>query len=304
MKIGLFTVGTGKMLGGALLKAVAINAERLGVATLWVPEHVVLIDKYASKYPYTQDGRLPAPTNAPIFDPFIALATMAAVTTKIRLATGICLVPEHNPVVLAKVIATLDFLSAGRTVLGVGIGWLEEEFEAIGVPWERRAHRVREYIEAMRALWAGDVVSYSGEFVNFHGVQSYPKPVNNKRVPVWFGGHADVTLKRTARWGDGWMMLSHQMGPEAETAFATLRRYVEDAGRDPSTIGLEVWVSTGAGGPADWRKEFEYWKSVGVTHVTVNSTFNRGPHRRIKGRTMADHLAAMKQYYEAVADLL
>jgi alkanesulfonate monooxygenase SsuD/methylene tetrahydromethanopterin reductase-like flavin-dependent oxidoreductase (luciferase family) len=100
------------------------------------------------------------------------------------------------------------------------------------------------------------------------------------------------------------MMLAHAMGTEAETAFAKLRGYVEQAGRDPSRIGLEVWVSTGAGGPADWRKEFQYWKSVGVTHVTVNSTYSRGPHQRIAGRTLADHLAAMKQYHAAVADLL
>src|SRR5581483_12526419 len=98
---------------------------------------------------------------------FISLATMAAVTSKVRLATGICLVPEHNPLVLAKAVATLDFLSAGRVVLGVGIGWLEEEFQAIGVPWERRAQRTREYIEAMRCLWRDAHSSYHGEFVNF-----------------------------------------------------------------------------------------------------------------------------------------
>src|SRR5258708_40227841 len=116
MKIGLFAMGTGRMAGGGLLKAVAANAERVGVATLWVPEHVVLLDKYASKYPYSADGALPAQTNAPIFDPFISLATMAAVTSKIRLATRICLGAEHNPPVPGEGSATLDFLCAGRVV--------------------------------------------------------------------------------------------------------------------------------------------------------------------------------------------
>jgi alkanesulfonate monooxygenase SsuD/methylene tetrahydromethanopterin reductase-like flavin-dependent oxidoreductase (luciferase family) len=113
----------------------------------------------------------------------------------------VCPVPEHNPVVLAKVIATADVLSGGRLMLGTGIGWLQEEYDAVGVPWKRRAHRVREYIEAMRALWAGDVVSNHGEFVNFHGVQSYPKPVNHKRVPTWFGAESAPALRRVAEYG-------------------------------------------------------------------------------------------------------
>jgi alkanesulfonate monooxygenase SsuD/methylene tetrahydromethanopterin reductase-like flavin-dependent oxidoreductase (luciferase family) len=111
-------------------------------------------------------------------------------------------------------------------------------------------------------------------------------------------------LRRTAKWGDGWIMLAHARGKEAETAFDTLRRYVKEEGRDPREVGIEVWVSTGEGGPDDWRKEFEYWKSVGVTHVTVNSTYARGPHKRLAGRTMADHLKAMKDYHAAVKDLV
>jgi alkanesulfonate monooxygenase SsuD/methylene tetrahydromethanopterin reductase-like flavin-dependent oxidoreductase (luciferase family) len=111
-------------------------------------------------------------------------------------------------------------------------------------------------------------------------------------------------LRRIAKLGDGWIMLAHPAGPVANAEFAKLRGYIKDAGRDPATVGLEVWVSTGEGGPAGWRKEFQAWKDAGVTHVTVNSTYGRGPHKRIAGRTMSDHLSAMKQYREAVADLL
>jgi probable F420-dependent oxidoreductase len=204
MKIGLFAIGAPWMSGGALLRAVAQHAERLGISTLWVPEHVVLLDKYSSRYPYSYDGQLPVPTNAPIFDPFISLATMAAVTSTIRLATGICLVPEHNPLVLAKVVATLDFLSGGRALLGVGIGWLEEEFQAIGVPWERRAERTREYIESMRKLWSDEVSSYQGNFVKFEGVRSNPKPLKGAKLPVFFGGESGPALCRVAEYGDGW----------------------------------------------------------------------------------------------------
>jgi probable F420-dependent oxidoreductase len=204
VKIGLFAMASGRGNTMALLKAYASNAERLGFSTLWVPEHVVLVDKYTSKYPYSSDGTLPAATDAPIADPFIALPAMAAVTEKIRLGTGICLVPEHNPVVLAKVVATLDWLSNGRVALGVGIGWLEEEFQAIGIPWQRRAARTRDCINAMRQLWGDEVSSYSGEFVKFAGVRSNPKPIRGANLPILFGGESTPALRRVAEYGNGW----------------------------------------------------------------------------------------------------
>jgi probable F420-dependent oxidoreductase len=239
MKVGLFAVGTPRMAGGALLRSLAINAERLGIATLWVPEHVVLLDQYASRYPYSDNGQLPAPTNAPIFDPFISLATMAAVTSKIRLATGICLVPEHNPLVLAKVVATLDFLSAGRALLGVGIGWLEEEFQAIGVAWEKRAQRTREYIGAMRELWGKEVSSYHGEFVKFDNVRSNPKPVNGMKLPIFFGGESGPALRRVAEYGDGWC--GFNMTPvEATAKIKRIEELVKANGRKRADVELAV----------------------------------------------------------------
>jgi probable F420-dependent oxidoreductase len=239
MKLGLFAVGTPRMAGGALLRALAVNAERLGISTLWVPEHVVLLDKYASRYPYSDDGQLPAPTNAAIFDPFISLATMAAVTSKIRLATGICLVPEHNPLVLAKVVATLDFLSGGRTLLGVGIGWLEEEFQALGISWERRAQRTREYIESMRKLWGEEVSSYHGEFVKFEGVRSNPKPVKGAKLPVFFGGESGPALRRVAEYGDG--LCGFNITPdEATSKIKRIEDLLKANGRKRSDIELAV----------------------------------------------------------------
>src|SRR5579875_116782 len=172
MKIGYFAIGIGPSASATAIRTLAVNAERLGFATIWAPEHVVLLAEFSSRYPYSA-GEFPMPLDAPIGDPFATLSYAAALTSKIRLATGICLVPEHNPVVLAKTVATVDYLSGGRLVLGTGIGWLAEEFEAIGVPWERRAHRTRECIESMRALWANDQSSYSGEFVNFSGAFPY-----------------------------------------------------------------------------------------------------------------------------------
>jgi probable F420-dependent oxidoreductase len=264
MKIGLFAVGTPRMTGGALLRAVATHAERLGFSTLWVPEHVVLLDKYSSRYPYSEDGALPAPTNAPIFDPFIALATMAAVTTKIRLATGICLVPEHNPLVLAKVVATLDFLSGGRAVLGVGIGWLEEEFQAIGVPWERRAQRTRECIDAMRRLWGEEVSSYRGEFVNFEGVRSNPKPVNGARLPVFFGGESGPALRRVAEYGDGWC--GFNLTPdEAASKISCIEQLLKTSGRKRPDVELAVSPYTKPTTPDDLKR----YRDAGADEVVL-----------------------------------
>ncbi len=264
MRIGLFAVGTPRMAGGALLRTLAINAERLGFSTLWVPEHVVLVDRYASRYPYSQDGQLPAPTNAPIFDPFISLATMAAVTSRIQLATGICLVPEHNPLVLAKVVATLDFLSGGRVVLGVGIGWLEEEFRALGVPWERRAKRTREYIEAMRKLWSEEVSSYHGEFVNFDGVRSNPKPIHGGRLPVFFGGESGPALRRVADYGDGWC--GFNLAPnEAAAKIKRIEDLLKANGRRRSDVVLAVSPYTKPINPDDLKR----YRDAGADEVIL-----------------------------------
>src|SRR5713101_5520128 len=163
MRVGLMAVVFGRVKGMGVMKAFATHAERLGFSTLWAPEHVVLVDQYQSHYPYSEQGKFPAPTDAPIADPFLTLCTLASVTERIRLGTAICLVPEHNPLVLAKVIATLDCLSEGRFTLGVGVGWLEEEFRALGISWERRAQRTRENIEALRR-----VAEYGNGWIGFN----------------------------------------------------------------------------------------------------------------------------------------
>src|ERR1700730_11313976 len=193
MQVGYFAVGIGSTVDPEWARTVATTAERLGFSTIWAPEHVVLLEQYASKYPYSS-GDFPAPPDTAIADPFTTLAYAAACTTRIRLATGICLVPEHNPLVLAKTVATVDRLSGGRFIFGVGVGWLAEEFEALGVPFERRGQRTREYIDIMRKLWTERSRSYKGEFVKFTNVLSYPKPVSDKGGPLRFGGERTPAL--------------------------------------------------------------------------------------------------------------
>jgi probable F420-dependent oxidoreductase len=238
MKIGYFAIGLGPLTNPDWVRTVASSAERLGFSTIWAPEHVVLLDRFASKYPYSS-GDFPVPTDTPIADPFTTLAFAAACTKRIRLGTGICLVPEHNPLVLAKTVATTDLLSNGRLILGVGIGWLEEEFQALGVPWERRAQRTRETIDVMRKLWSEDRSSYDGEFVKFDSVRSFPKPANGKSVPVWFGGESGPALRRVAESGDGWIGFN-LTADQAATKIERIEELLKANRRERSDVELAV----------------------------------------------------------------
>jgi probable F420-dependent oxidoreductase len=237
MKIGFFAVGIGHLSRPDPVKTVAVNAERLNFATVWAPEHVVLLDKHISKYPYSK-GEFPLPADTAFADPFVTLGYAAAYTSRVKLVTGICLVPEHNPVVLAKVVSTLDQLSGGRFTLGVGVGWLEEEFNAVGVPWEQRAQRTREYIEAMRCLWRDAHSTYKGEFVKFESVRSYPKPVHGE-VPIWFGGESGPALKRVADYGNGWCGFNLS-ADEAAAKMKRLDELIKAAGRKRSEIYMAL----------------------------------------------------------------
>ncbi len=260
MKIGFFAIGLGHMTRPDLIKTIAVNAERLNFATIWAPEHVVLLDKYVSKYPYST-GDFPVPMDTPFADPFVTLGYAAAYTSRIKLVTGICLVPEHNPLVLAKLIATLDQLSGGRFTLGVGVGWLEEEFQAIGVPWERRAQRTREYIEAMRCLWRDAHSSYRGEFVKFENVRSYPKPVRGE-VPVWFGGESGPALRRVAEYGNGWC--GFNLAPDdAASKLKRIDELLKANGRKRS----EIYVAISPYSKPITRDDLKRYRDAGVDEL-------------------------------------
>src|SRR5687767_1604016 len=204
MKIGFFAVGIGPTAEPELVTVTARTAEESGFHSRWAPEHVVLFEQYESKYPYSQDGRMPVSSTTKFLDPFLALTYAAAHTRTIRLGTGVCLLPERNPVVTAKEVASLDVLSGGRFDFGVGIGWLEEEFAGVGVPWERRADRTREYLAAMKTLWADEESGYQGEFVTLPKARMHPKPVQKPHPPIVFGGESAPALRRVGEIGDGW----------------------------------------------------------------------------------------------------
>ncbi len=217
-------------------KHLATAAEAAGFESLIVVEHVVWPTSYASTYPYAATGRLPGGPETNMPDPLIWLAYVGAVTTRIRLLTGVLVLPQRNPVVLAKQVASLDYLTGGRLSLGIGVGWLAEEFEAIGVPFAARGARADEHIQAMRALWAADDASFQGEFVNFTGMSCNPKPVNGA-VPIVIGGHSRAAAIRAGRLGDGFFPAT---GAQVDIAplIELMRETARAAGRDPRAVEL------------------------------------------------------------------
>lgn len=240
MDVGLHALGIGTGAIRSVIDAVAATAERHGFATLWAGEHVVMVDRPDSRYPYSDDGRIAVPADADWLDPMIGLGFAAAATSTIRIATGVLLLPEHNPVLLAKQAASLDVLSGGRLTLGVGIGWAREEFEALGVPFARRAARTAEYASVLRTLWRDDVATFHGEFVDVECVRVNPKPLRHRSIPIILGGNADVALRRIARWGDGWYGFNLDDVASVAERMVVLQRLCEEQGRDRSDLRIAV----------------------------------------------------------------
>ena len=222
-----------------LLAVVGEEAEQRGVGTIWVGEHVVLFEEYASSYPYAEDGRIPAPPGTGLLEPLTTLTYLAAHTTTTRLGTAMLLLPQRNPVYVAKEVATLDWLSGGRVDLGVGVGWLEEEFNAVNVPWPRRGKRTDEYLAVLRTLWCDETSSYEGECYTLDPCQMFPKPVQQPHPPIHIGGESPAALARVARAGRGWHTFNRTPDQLAEP-LATLDALLADQGRTRSDVTITV----------------------------------------------------------------
>lgn len=235
MKFGIAFANTGPFVGGAGAARLARGAESAGFESLWTVEHILYPEGYESVYPYATSGKMPGTGSNPIPDPLVWLGYVAAVTSTLRLATGISLLPERHPLAFAKEVSTVDVLSGGRVELGVGIGWLREEFDALNVDWNRRGPRTEEYIEVMRRVWAEDDVSFDGEFVSFNRVSSNPKPVAG-RVPIHIGGHSLAAARRAGRIADGLFLAGGDIPKLLEVA----RETATEHGRDPGEIEMTV----------------------------------------------------------------
>ncbi len=235
MQIGLFPFLTDYSMP---VDQLAIAAEERGFDSIWVPEHTHIPANRRTDYP--GGGELPKEYSHTL-DPFVALAMAAGVTKNLKLATGICLLIEHQALTIAKTVATLDHLSGGRVMLGLGAGWNREEMENHGTQYSSRFRKLEEQMAALREIWTNDVATFHGEFENFDSVWSWPKPVQQPHPPLILGGETDHTLKRIVRMGDGW--LPRAMNPERViSGMEKLRHFAEEAGRDPATISVSVFA--------------------------------------------------------------
>ncbi len=240
MKKGLFLATINPIATPEYITAFARAAEERGFESLWVGEHALLFDEYESAYPYSADGKLIGLTGeSGMLDPFMALGWAAAATREIKLATGICILPQRNPVYTAKEAATLDWLSGGRTILGLGIGWLEEEFRNVGVPFARRGARCAEYVEVLKSLWCDPVSNFEGEFHHLAGARFYPKPIQQPHPPILFGGESDAALRRVATLGDGWFGFNHTPESAAE-CLGRLGTILEAEGRRLADLDISL----------------------------------------------------------------
>jgi probable F420-dependent oxidoreductase len=261
MKIGVFLLASEQSADPAV---VARRAEELGFASFWVPEHPILPVHYTSRYPGTPDGSIP-PAVGIIADPFVALGRASAATSTIQLGTGVCLVPERNPLLLAKEIATLDYYSGGRFLFGIGAGWLKEETEIMGGDFAHRWTQTREAILAMRELWTTEESEYHGRYYNFPAVRSFPKPAAKPHPPVLLGGSSKYVFKRIVEWGDGWLPTGVPLDG-IQRGRATLNELAEKAGRDPRSLGI---IAFGQPGQFISRRDLEALEKAGITHATI-----------------------------------
>src|SRR5258706_10266153 len=235
MKFGLMYANAGPFAFPELLTHRAQTADRVGVESLWTVEHVVIPVGYKSTYPYDPSGKIPAPEQMPIPDPLTWLAYAAAVTKTIKLATGILILPQRHPLYVAKEGATLDVLSHGRVILGIGVGWLEEEFQALGIPFGERAGRTAEAVRAMRTLWKDEAQPFEGKDYAWGAVESHPKPVQKTGVPIVVGGHTELAARRAARYGDGFFP-GVADDEKLTWLLGVMRDECKKIGRDASTV--------------------------------------------------------------------
>lgn len=240
----------------------AQKAESLGFESIWLPEHTIMPVHTASRYGGSADGSIPDYMSN-MADPYIGLARASAVTQDLKLCTGISLIPERNPLVLAKAIATLDLFSGGRVILGIGTGWLREESEIMGGDFDHRWSQAREAVLVMKELWTKDEAEFHGKYFDFPPVKCNPKPAQKPHPPVVLGGTARNVFKRVVAWGDGWM--PNRVSPEeVRQGRAVLDELAEAAGRDPRSIQISIF-----GRPAD-PEAIKSFEEAGADRVIVS----------------------------------
>ncbi len=271
MKIGITSVGLGPLSNPDTMAHVARTAEQCGFESLWAPDHSAIPDGHQTKCPYTPNGEIPGGPDAPLVEPISALSFMAGLTSKIKLGTGVMILPQRHPLYVAKELATLDLISTGRAILGIGSGWCAEEFGALGLDFRQRGKRTDEAIQALRMLWRDDPSTFEGTHFSFHRIRSFPKPVQKGGVPILVGGHSHAAARRAARYGDGFFPLMPivdtdvskiEFVKEINGLIALLREECDKVGR--KFDGFDI--TTSAAPNLDMIKRLE---DIGITRVST-----------------------------------
>jgi len=309
IEFGLSTLSRGILVSRAAYLDVAQAAERAGFAFLSVNDHLIVPSRLGSAYPYTQGGAWAAAEHGHCFDQLATLAFLAGCTSRIKLLTSVMVVPHRPPIAAAKILATIDVLSGGRLLLGVGAGWMKEEFALLGAPFAERGTVTDEYLEAFKALWTQQRPTYTGRHVNFAEVIFEPKPIQKPHPPIWVGGESPAALRRAVKLGDAWYPGNNSQTEPLDTparlatAIASLRRLAQTAGRDPASLAVNLiaqnpFESTShkiadgsarrlfCGASADMAADAIALEAVGVRHVGV----------RLGGATLTESLERIDRF--------
>lgn len=296
MEVGLHVPQVGRHANVDNVTAFARCADEAGFDGLWVFDHVVLQKEQQSRYPYSADGNMGFPPTMDFLEPLTLLTYLAGITKRARLGTSVLVLPMRQPVLHAKIMATIDFLSHGRFVLGAGVGWWEQEFEVLSVPWPRRGKRMDECLQLVRALWTEEWVNFEGEFYEAKDWTCNPKPVQAGGIPIWLGGESRGQLERVGKYADGWLATSTSLR-NLHDDFAIAREAAERAGRDPSrlAIAIEGAGMLDAGHQEQTAAQLARLKEMGVKHAIL------GVHPRLMGEAppliesfAAKHLAPLQ----------
>ena len=268
MEIGIHLPHIGPLATREGITAFAKLAEEYEFDSLWVSDHVVMPRKLSSRYPYSPDGNFPVPPDVPFLEPLSTLLFAAAVTERVKLGTTILVIPMRNPIVTAKQLASLDVLSGGRLIVGVGSGWMEEEFQMLGAPFARRGARTDEYIKLFKALWTEENPSFQGKFWQIDEVGFAPKPLQRPHPPIWTGGHSAPALRRAGRLADGWH--AAYVGADLlREQYQEVQRHAQEAGRDPSSVALSIRTRLPLNDPPAAIDQIQALRDVGASHIVV-----------------------------------
>ncbi len=294
MKFGVFLPISGRAAGRKTLSEAAQDAERLGYDSVWCADRIIIPWEIKTAYAYSKDSSFIVPPDRPFFEPLTCLAFLAGCTEKVMLGMSVMVLPYRHPLYWAKIAATIDQLSAGRLILGVGVGWMEEEFKAMGAPFKERGKVSDEQLKLLDNIWREEHVDFHGAYYNFDDIAFSPKPFQKPRIPIWIGGEGKWAQRRAGRYGDAWFPYFVRITPEELAArCANVRRYAREAGRDPEKVELACCLPVELtpqdapqekdylkGSAAQVTAAIEKFKKIGVVHMGLQFMIPHWPERK------------------------